>query len=319
MRNQHDSVKLSSPCRGEALRSRVISHLSYLKFKKRFTLIELLAVIAIIAILAAMLMPALGKTKDIAKKIACMTCVKNIGAYAQMYVNDFGFFAPGNYTLKENAISQNTDITCPTFLQQGNQGSLACFLALYAPAAKNPPIVANRTLDLRPYLIDFIDPAQDPEIYNYQYYNSCPEVLQRQYTTPRRFDKPEPQKNVRNPSMKINAWCSGEPVAWHSYQVYALNPNHDSYLPGSYRAVPAETAAAKLVKISARNGSEILSRDFMRGRHGEAINTIWLDGHAETLTPEQMIKYDVQASSNGTYNKSYNVNKRGPLCWESPQ
>ena len=63
--------------------------------KTQFTLIELLVVIAIIAILAGMLLPALGKARERARDMACISNIKQVGVTYNIYTSDNdGYFIP---------------------------------------------------------------------------------------------------------------------------------------------------------------------------------------------------------------------------------
>jgi prepilin-type N-terminal cleavage/methylation domain-containing protein len=64
-----------------------------------FTLIELLVVIAIIAILAAMLLPALSRAKESARRISCVNNLRQLSTAAVLYTDEF----QGQYPPRTNA------------------------------------------------------------------------------------------------------------------------------------------------------------------------------------------------------------------------
>ncbi len=68
-----------------------------MKSKKGFTLIELLVVISIIAVLAAILMPALGRAREMAKAASCQSNLHNVGLTLHMYTADNRGYFPVCY------------------------------------------------------------------------------------------------------------------------------------------------------------------------------------------------------------------------------
>jgi prepilin-type N-terminal cleavage/methylation domain-containing protein/prepilin-type processing-associated H-X9-DG protein len=108
-----------------------------MRVRRGFTLIELLVVIAIIGILAAMLFPVFARARESARKIQCLSNIKNIAMATQMYLTDYDKLWPSER--RSEVINWYLDTFAPGW--PGN----TC--AVDAPSKMNPYLKPPLILD----------------------------------------------------------------------------------------------------------------------------------------------------------------------------
>jgi len=249
------------------------------KVKGGFTLIELLVVISIIALLMAVLLPALGRARELGRRAVCMANVRRLAISIRLYADNYDGKLPPDRLRKATDYIEVGPYKrfMPRWIWFLNEG-MGFVINPYKYETEeqfNTALQMDNDYFMCPSLkhYEYARSIRNGAYgYNFQYLgNSRPNPEQTGYA-----NYPVWLSKIKSPAQTV-AFCDsrGADVP-HGLHAYLVDPPKMAFSKGSRDFAPKSASVGPL-KYSPADA-----------RHTGVVNVAFLDGHAEAMTYEEL-------------------------------
>ena len=250
-----------------------------------FTLIELLVVVSIIALLVSILIPSLGKAKELVRGTACLANVRRLAMAGQLYLTENREIFPPvriKYNPDGSVFVNHFGRTKPRWQWFFDQGvGPPIHPTLYGGSFGD---AETRTMTNDYFTCPSLKGEHEYDIrngaygYNYQYLGDSRSVSAGRYT-----NYPVRESQVMRPSETVFLGDSRGGGPGHGGHSYTLDP-------------PKLAASKQVTKFGPAAGEDgPIGHSPVEARHSGRGNVSFVDGHAESMTLTEL-GYEVDQS-----------------------
>ncbi len=291
--------------------------------RKAFTLVEMLVVIAIIAILVSLIMPAIMAARSSSQRVQCQSNLRQLGVAMNLYVERYNYYP--QYRSEYPPTTNNYGVYRPRW-----QWEMASFLGGWAQnpdaiaaAGKNDPTYPTYEdipLDNKVLICPSMDTTNSGPVvelipnflsirsgsygYNFGYLGNNRTLVDGDNTTPTlRY----PVSRVKEPSRTIAFGDSRGGAIPHGGHSMTLDPPHmvvrlDNLTVNSPYWQQSPFNGSSIAGVNPYGPDEgtpdiIIPFSPARPRHGGRANVVFLDGHVESLSLQDL-GYALDVSGN---------------------